>query len=96
MPRETEFQRARRNTRHSAAEVAKALGKSPSTVSRWESGAMEPPPEVMDWLYLNRSQYPSHPTPLTDPKGERRGESLRSERAQGLLDSGALFKIAKD
>jgi transcriptional regulator with XRE-family HTH domain len=74
-----EFKRARQLTRHSAADVAKALGVSPSTVSRWESGEIEPSQDVVEWLQINRNQYLSDVRPLS-PMGHPRGEHLRAGR----------------
>lgn len=84
-PSSREFRTARLLTRHSAAEVAKALGVSRSTVSRWESGQLEPPADIYDWLCRNRNQYASQLEPLSAP-GEPRGQSHRGERARELAE----------
>jgi transcriptional regulator with XRE-family HTH domain len=89
---DTEFKRARQLTKHSQADVAKALDVSRQTVSRWESGEREPSQEILDWLYRNRNQYASDPQPLTGLH-EPRGASLRPARAQVLEP--LTSKIAK-
>lgn len=78
-PMVNEFKIARQLTRHSPAEVAKALGVERSTVSRWEAGQREAPRDVVEWLQINRNQYPSDVRPLS-PVGSPRGDSLRPVR----------------
>lgn len=75
-----ELRLARLLTRHSQAEVAKALGVDRSTVSRWEAAEREAPAGIVDWLRLNRSQSFS-PGALSKP-GEPRGAGNRPQRAR--------------
>jgi transcriptional regulator with XRE-family HTH domain len=78
-----DFKIARQLTRHSQADVAKALGVERSTVARWESGDREAPEHVYEWLMLNRHQSFLDVPALTAP-GEARGQALRAERAAFL------------
>jgi transcriptional regulator with XRE-family HTH domain len=81
--RPTEFKLARQLTKHSQAEVAKALGVSRQTVSRWENGEREPSPEIIDWLQRNRNQYFRDRAPLSG-LDEPRGMAQRPARAEIL------------
>jgi transcriptional regulator with XRE-family HTH domain len=90
-----EFKSARQLSRHSPSEVAKALSVERSTVSRWESGQREAPSDVIEWLQINRNQYPSDVRPLF-PKGHTRGESLRPAREAFVYPQTSLVAKAAE
>jgi len=90
-----EFNLARQLTRHSAAEVAQALGVERSTVSRWESGQREAPQDVVEWLQVNRNQYASNVRPLF-PKGGKRGTDLRPVREAFVLPQTSVVAKAAE
>jgi transcriptional regulator with XRE-family HTH domain len=90
-----EFKLARQLTRRPPAEVAKALGVSRSTVSRYESGEIEAPQKIIDWLQRNRSQYVSNPVPLSGPD-EPRGAALRTDRAEANLPQTSVMAKAAE